>query len=85
MDLTDEKREEIWAFASERVGIWEYAHGALGPDSRDCLVALLYGAILSNPRVISHKTAPGVPLAEAVKKPPACFCEHRLGGDLGPG
>ena len=68
-------------FASERVAIWEYKHGPLSLESRDCIVAIIYGALVSSKEDLVKVLDPHAPLQDDLRRPPACFCDFKLDGE----
>lgn len=81
-DIYQQNVSNIRKFASERIAIWEYKHGPLSYESRDCIVAIVYGAIVSNARDIINISDPHAPLQDEMKIPTACFCEFMLDGEI---
>lgn len=80
---SEETQEERWnrladqakRLAQERISIWEYKHGALGDDSRDCMLAIIYGALMTPVSAMLVEADPDKPILDALKAPKECFCE----------
>ena len=71
--MSDELLNAVRDFTEKNVAQWEFKHGLLEDKARECMLAIVYGTMLADPRklleqVKSSEDGKGIKL-------PCCFCD----------